>query len=57
MSVERELLPNQHRCSLAVTLALQIRQAMAEVEGVTGQEIEAVGYMGAESLNELLKES
>ena len=44
-------------CPLTVTLALQIRQAMAEVEGMTGQEIEVVGYVGAESLNELLKES
>jgi len=44
-------------CPLAVTLALQIKQAVAEVEGVTGQEIEVVGYVGAESLNELLKES
>ena len=51
------IIPNQHRCSLAVTLALQIKQAVAEVEGVSGQEIEVVGYVGAESLNELLKES
>lgn len=49
--------PSSPLCPLAVTLALQIKQAVAEVEGVTGQEIEVVGYVGAESLNELLKES
>lgn len=49
--------PSSPLCPLAVTLVLQIRQAVAEVEGVTGQEIEVVGYVGAESLNKLLKES
>lgn len=49
--------PSSPLCPLAVTLALQIKQAVAEVEGVTGQDIEVVGYVGAESLNELLKES
>ncbi len=48
--------PSSPLCPLAVTLALQIKQAVAEVEGVSGQEIEVVGYVGAESLNELLKE-
>jgi metal-sulfur cluster biosynthetic enzyme len=48
--------PSSPLCPLAVTLALQIRQAVAEVEGVAGQEIEVVGYVGAESLNKLLKE-
>jgi len=43
--------------SPCLTLALQIRQAVAEVEGVTGQEIEVVGHVGMESLNELLKEA
>ena len=56
------MIPKQHRpslplCLLAVTLALQIKQTVADVEGVTGQEFEIVGYMGAESLNELPKES
>lgn len=49
--------PSSPLCPLAVTLALQIKQAVAEVEGLMGQEIEVVGYVGAESLNELLKES
>jgi len=39
-----------------VPLALQIREAVARVEGVTRQEVEVVGYVGAETLNALLKE-
>jgi len=48
--------PSSPVCPLAVVLALSIRQAVAEVEGVTGQEITVVGYVGAESLNALLRE-
>lgn len=46
--------PSSPLCPIAVPLALQIRQAVSEVEGVTGQEIEVVGYIGAEELNRLL---
>jgi len=35
---------------------LQLREAVAQVEGVARQEVEVVGYMGAEALNALLKE-
>lgn len=48
--------PSSPLCPLAVTLALQIREAVARVEGVAGQEIEVVGYVGAEALNALLRE-
>jgi len=48
--------PSSPFCPLAVTLALQIREAVASVEGVTGQDIEVVGYMGAEELNRLLRD-
>ena len=48
--------PSSPLCPLAVTLALQIREAVAQVEGVTGQEVEVVGYVGAGVLNALLKE-
>ena len=41
---------------LAVSLALSIRQAVAELEGVAGQEIEVVGYVKAEELNAMLRE-
>jgi metal-sulfur cluster biosynthetic enzyme len=46
--------PSSPLCPLAVSLALSIREAVAEVEGVTGQEIEVVGYVGAEELNRIL---
>ena len=48
--------PSSPLCPLAVTLALQIKEAVARVEGVTGQEVEVVGYVGAGVLNALLKE-
>ena len=48
--------PSSPLCPLAVTLALQIKQAIARVPGVTGQEISVEGYVGAEGLSELLKE-
>jgi metal-sulfur cluster biosynthetic enzyme len=49
--------PSSPLCPLAVTLALQIKQAVARVPGVTGQEISVEGYIGAESLSELLREA
>jgi metal-sulfur cluster biosynthetic enzyme len=48
--------PSSPLCPLAVTLALQIKGAVAQVEGVTGQEVEVIGYVGARALNALLKE-
>lgn len=48
--------PSSPLCPLAVTLVLSIEQAVAEVEGVTRQEPEVVGYVGAEELNALLRE-
>jgi metal-sulfur cluster biosynthetic enzyme len=48
--------PSSPLCPLAVPLALSIRDALAGVPGVTGQEIEVVGYVGAEELNALLTE-
>jgi metal-sulfur cluster biosynthetic enzyme len=48
--------PSSPLCPLAVHLALNIRQAVAGVPGVIEQQIEVVGYVGAEELNTLLKE-
>lgn len=48
--------PSSPLCPLAVHLALGIRDAVDEVPGVAGQEIEVVGYVGAEELNALLQE-
>ena len=49
--------PSSPLCPLAVTLAISIRDAVAEVEGVTGQDVEVVGYIGADELSALLKET
>jgi metal-sulfur cluster biosynthetic enzyme len=48
--------PSSPLCPLAVPLAVQIKRAVAEVEGVTGQEITVVGYVGADDLNQLPRE-
>jgi metal-sulfur cluster biosynthetic enzyme len=48
--------PSSPLCPLAVSLALSIRAAVAEVEGVTGQEIEVAGYVGAAELNAMLED-
>ena len=49
--------PSSPLCPLAVHLALSIRDAVANVQGVTEQAIEVVGYVGADELNALLEES
>ncbi len=48
--------PSSPLCPIAISLALSIRQAVAEVEGVSGQEIEVVGYIKAGELNDILRE-
>jgi len=48
--------PSSPLCPLAVALVLSIRQAVGEVEGVTGQEITVVGYVRAGELNAMLRE-
>lgn len=48
--------PSSPLCPIAVTLALEIKRAVAEMEGVTAQDIEVVGYVGADELNALLRE-
>lgn len=47
--------PSSPLCPLAVPLIVSIRQAVSEVEGVTGQEVEVVGYIEAEELNAMLQ--
>jgi len=46
--------PSSPLCPLAVPLALSIRKAVGQVEGVTQQKIEVVGYIKAEELNAML---
>ena len=48
--------PSSPFCPLAVSLSVQIKKAVAEVEGVADQEITVVGYVGADDLNQLLRE-
>jgi metal-sulfur cluster biosynthetic enzyme len=48
--------PPSPLCPLAMPLALSIRVSVAGVPGVTGQEIEVVGYVRADELNALLGE-
>jgi metal-sulfur cluster biosynthetic enzyme len=48
--------PSSPLCPIAVPLAVSIRNAVAEVEGVTGQEIDVVGYINADDLNAMLRD-
>ena len=48
--------PSSPLCPLAIPWALSIREAITEVEGVTQQQIEVVGYLKAEELNAMLDE-
>ncbi len=54
--VEFRFRPSSQLCPMAVSLVMKIREAVAEVEGVTRQEIEVVGYAQAEELNQMLRE-
>ncbi|MGD8244548.1 MAG: iron-sulfur cluster assembly protein [Anaerolineae bacterium] len=49
--------PSSPLCPLAVPLALSIREAVAEVQGVTGQAMDVVGYVRADELNALLRQT
>jgi metal-sulfur cluster biosynthetic enzyme len=48
--------PSSPLCPIAVPLSLMIREAIAAVPGVTGQDMEIVGYVQAEELTNLLRE-
>ena len=48
--------PSSPLCPLAVPLALSIHRAVSEVEDVTDQEIEVVGYVRAAELNAMLED-
>ena len=49
--------PSSPFCPIAVPLARDIQQAVAEVEGVTGQDTEVVGFAMSEELTEWLKQT
>ena len=46
--------PSSPLCPIAVYLVQQIKQAVAEVPGVTGQRITVTGYVAAEELTKLI---
>ena len=49
--------PSSFLCPIAVPLSMAIQQAVSEVEGVTEQNMEIVGYIQAEELAELIKQA
>jgi metal-sulfur cluster biosynthetic enzyme len=48
--------PSSPLCPIAVPLSLEIKMAVGGVEGVTGQDLQIVGYRQAEELTELLRQ-
>ena len=48
--------PSSPLCPIAIPLALDIRHAVATIEGVTGQSIEVVNFAMAEELTKWLKQ-
>ncbi len=48
--------PSSPLCPLAVFLATQIKDAVAEVPGVSSQKIRVEGYVAAEHLTQLMNE-
>jgi metal-sulfur cluster biosynthetic enzyme len=49
--------PSSPLCPIAVPLSLAIRRAVAEVDGVTEQDIQIVGYLQAEELTALIRKA
>jgi metal-sulfur cluster biosynthetic enzyme len=49
--------PSSPLCPLAVPLALELQRAVAEVPGVTDQDLQVVGWVEAEELTTLLKQN
>jgi metal-sulfur cluster biosynthetic enzyme len=48
--------PSSFVCPIAVTLAVNIQNAVAEVPGVTSQEIAVEGYWMAEDLEKIINQ-
>ncbi|MFC2063477.1 iron-sulfur cluster assembly protein [Chloroflexota bacterium] len=53
-NVQYTFRPSSFVCPLAVILAIDIKKAVAEVSGVTSQEITVAGYMAAAELEKLI---
>ncbi|MGC8878406.1 MAG: iron-sulfur cluster assembly protein [Anaerolineae bacterium] len=48
--------PSSFLCPIALPLLLQIYQSIAEVEGVTGQDVQVVGYVHAAELTAWIRD-
>jgi len=48
--------PSSFVCPIAVSLAMDIKKAVAEVPGVTSQEIAVEGYLMAEDLEKIINQ-
>ena len=48
--------PSSPLCPIAVPLSLAIQRAVADVEGVTSQDLEIVGYIQAEELTAMFRQ-
>lgn len=49
--------PSAFLCPIAVTLASDLQHAVAEVEGVTGQNVEVVGFALSDELTAWLRQA
>jgi metal-sulfur cluster biosynthetic enzyme len=49
--------PSSPLCPIAVPLSLMIQKAVAEVDGVSGQELQIVGYLRAEEVTRWIQEA
>jgi metal-sulfur cluster biosynthetic enzyme len=49
--------PSSPLCPLAHSLAVDIKHAVASVDGIEEQEIEVVGYVRSEELTEIINRS
>jgi metal-sulfur cluster biosynthetic enzyme len=48
--------PSSFVCPIAVSLAMEIKKAIADVPGVTAQEIAIKGYLAADELEKLINQ-
>ena len=48
--------PSSPFCPIAIPLSLAIKLAVGEIDGVTGQNLEIVGYIQASELTELIRQ-
>jgi metal-sulfur cluster biosynthetic enzyme len=55
--VKYKFRPSSPLCPIAVPLSQMIHNAIASVPGVSGQDLEIVGYIQAEELTALLREA